>query len=97
MWWLYIPAQGKHIAMMHDEPDPYYLARMESYGIKNPAIPCWSLAALLNVLPNYRLQTQDDGTGILCSCNGKFNIITADNPVDVCYELILKLNKQNPL
>lgn len=56
-------------------------------------IPCWSLAALLSILPNYQMQTQDDGIGILCSCNGKFNIITADNPVDVCYELILKLNE----
>ncbi len=56
-------------------------------------IPCWSLAALLSVLPNYQLQTQDDGIGILCSCNGKFNIITADNPVDTCYEMILQLKK----
>lgn len=55
-------------------------------------IPCWSLAALLDILPNYQMQTQDDGIGILCSCNGKFNIITADNSVDVCYELILKLH-----
>ena len=55
--------------------------------------PCWSLAALLSILPNYQMQTQDDGIGILCSCNGKFNIITADNPIDVCYELILKLNE----
>lgn len=55
--------------------------------------PCWSLAALLDILPNYQMHTQDDGTGILCSYNGKFNIITADNPVDVCYELILKLHE----
>ncbi len=59
---------------------------------ENADIPCWSLAALLNILPNYQMQTQDDGIGILCSCNGKFNIITADNSVDVCYELILKLH-----
>ena len=51
MWWLYITAQGKHIATMYEEPDPHYLARMESYGIKNAAIPCWSLASLINVLP----------------------------------------------
>ena len=52
MWWLYITAQGKHIAMMHDEPDPHYIARMESYGIKNAAIRCWSLAALLDLIPS---------------------------------------------
>lgn len=51
MWWLYVTSQGKHIAMMYEEPDPHYLARMESYGIKNAAIPCWSLAALFQILP----------------------------------------------
>ena len=71
----------------------------ESYKIKDyngivawRVIPCWSLAALLDVLPNYQLQTQDDGIGILCSCKGNFNIVTADNPVDACYEMILKLH-----
>lgn len=60
-------------------------------------IPCWSLTALLSVLPNYQLQTQDDGIGILCSCNGKFNIMTANNPVDACYEMILNLHELNLL
>ena len=60
-------------------------------------IPCWSLASLLSVLPNYQLQTQDDGIGILCSCNEKFNIVTANNPVDACYEMIIKLNELNLL
>lgn len=59
----------------------------------NKNIPCWSLAALLAVLPNYQLQTQDNGIGVLCSCNGKFNIVTAHNPIDACYEMILKLNE----
>lgn len=59
--------------------------------------PCWSLAALLGVLPNYQMQTQDDGIGILCSCNGKFNIVTADNPVDACVAMIEKLHELNLL
>lgn len=57
----------------------------------------WSLAALLDVLPNYQLQTQDDGTGLLCSCNGRFNIVTADNPVDACVDMIEKLHELNLL
>jgi hypothetical protein len=60
-------------------------------------IPCWSLTSLLGVLPNYHLQTQDDGIGILCSCNGKFNIVTADNPVDACVGMVEKLNELNLL
>jgi len=71
---------------------PYPLA-WKNYTCKEYYIPCWSLAALLSVLPNYQLQTQDDGIGILCSCNGNFNIITADNPIDACYKLIIKLNE----
>ena len=65
--------------------------------LERGAIPCWSLAALLGVLPNYQLQTQDDGIGVLCSCNGKFNIVTADNPIDACYEMIIKLHELNLL
>lgn len=81
---------------------PHFVEEYQSMTDRNivfsdNVIPCWSLAALLNILPNYQLQTQDDGIGILCSCNGKFNIITADNPVDTCYELILKLHEKKLL
>ena len=111
MWWLYITAQGKHIAMMHEEPDPHYLARMESYGIKNAAIPCWSLTALLNVLP----VSCDDGQHCLSLINHNPNEKTewlcayeddkgnlmmecyADNQIDACVAMIEKLHKQNLL
>ena len=69
----------------------------EELPIDSCDIPCWSLAALLSVLPPYQLQTQDDGIGILCSCNGKFIIVTANNPVDACYEMILKLHELKKL
>ena len=65
--------------------------------IEKDSIPCWSLAALLGVLPNYQLQTQDDGIGVLCSCNGKFNIVTADSPVDACVEMVESLHDLNLL
>ena len=111
MWWLYITAQGKHIAMMHEEPDPHYLARMESYGIKNAAIPCWSLTALLNVLP----VSCDDGQHCLALINHNPNEKTewlcayeddkgnlmmecyADNQIDACVAMIEKLHEQNLL
>ena len=83
-----------------DDGETLYTAEYKSEVIIYEAddyINCWSLVALLNVLPNYQLQTQDDGIGILCSCNGKFNIVTADNPIDACYELIIKLHEQNLL
>lgn len=98
MWWLYVTAQGKHIAMMYEEPDPHYLARMESYGIKNAAIRCWSLAALLSVLPDYTLQTNMDGT-VFVVCESKKPMIsdTYDNPIDACVAMIEKLNELNLL
>jgi hypothetical protein len=102
MWWLYITAQGKYIAMMHDEPDPHYLVRMESYGIKDAAIRCWSLAALLGVLPYPSLHKTFSGwrcdsydkEGTMKTCRLGEN---ADNPVDACYEMIIRLNELNLL
>lgn len=113
MWWLYVTSQGKHIAMMYEEPDPHYIARMESYGIKDAAIRCWSLAVLLSVLPfhlivnnqryafsmhkglnkdgeTYMLEYNVFNTDV-CLCSTEYY----NNPVDACYEMILKLKELN--
>lgn len=59
-------------------------------------IPCWSLSALLSVLPDYTLQTNTDGT-VFVVCESKKPMISDayDNPVDACYTLILKLHEFN--
>jgi hypothetical protein len=61
-------------------------------------LPCWSLAALLGVLPDYTLQTNSDGT-VFVVCDSKKPMISDayDNPVDACYEMILKLHELNLL
>ncbi len=77
-------------------------------------LPCWSLAALLSVLPNdenistnlsngdYKISTLEY-TNIWFvdyedEINGLNNCVTsADNPVDACVEMILKLHGQNLL
>lgn len=61
-------------------------------------IPCWSLSALLCVLPDYTLQTNTDGT-VFVVCESKKPMISDayDNPVDACYTLILKLHELNLL
>ena len=75
-------------------------------------IPCWSLAALINIIP----QELFDGEYIINITEGIDNkwIITydhyenrnhsfyglsagADNLVDACYEMIIKLHEQNLL
>ena len=66
--------------------------------IRSANIPCWSLAVLLGVLPNYQLQTQDNGIGIMCSCKkGHMQTIEASNPIDACYEMVIKLHELNLL
>ena len=101
MWWLYVPAQGKHIAMMYEEPDPHYIARMENYyGIKDAAIRCWSLAALQDVI-----KIESNLHGFYSDCEKVYrmetlyagNSKTYDNPIDACVDLIKKLHEQNIL
>ena len=69
-------------------------------------IPCWSLAALLDVLPdevgdNYYL-TLDKEDKEYCCCyednnDNSFRHCFSDNPVDACYKMILKLHEQKLL
>ena len=76
---------------IHCEPSPF------GYEYN---IPCWSLAALLGVLPFPVLYMKMVAGMILwcCECHfietdEMFKIEHYDNPVDACYELILKLNE----
>ena len=64
-------------------------------------IPCWSLAALLEVLPcklqivlaiNDFKEDRKEKYVIGSVEHNKYDYY-ADNPVDACYELILKLNE----
>lgn len=63
------------------------------------AFPCWSLAALLAVLsfPVLRYDIEDGEGGWIVGCekNDKgYLSYYRDNPVDTCYEMILKLHEQ---
>lgn len=61
-------------------------------------IPCWSLYALLNVIPEEaRLIGSSKQSYWYCECvDSKCKSYlgdSADNPIDACYNLILKLDK----
>ena len=61
-------------------------------------IPCWSLAALMNVLDRGALFITPQGWA--CQSYINFKAITSsyyDNPVDSCYEMIIKLHEQKLL
>ena len=70
-------------------------------------IPCWSLAALLGVLPDfigdYGKCLYYDVGGYYCGymVDGDFMLTieetNADNQIDACYEMILKLHEQKLL
>ena len=62
--------------------------------IEKDAIPCWSLAALISVLPKgYSLGRRTNGKFYVCMTHIKHKISEFDNPVDACYEMILKLHE----
>ncbi|MEE3414830.1 MAG: hypothetical protein VZR53_05615 [Prevotella sp.] len=90
----------------------YY--RLETYpynkgGNKNHDIPCWSLAALLNVLPKIYYPVKDHKTDlILGKPKDKWCVLywdttgmqhgeetLGDNPVDACVDMIVKLKEKN--
>ena len=58
-------------------------------------VSAWSLAALLNVLPSSTLDSSDDHHYRL-HCMERFTE-WYDNPIDACYEMILKLKEKNML
>lgn len=64
-------------------------------------IRCWSLAALLGVLPegiikNYYVPNLQKENGKYSIAYGNDELLCiADNPVDACYELITLLHKEN--
>lgn len=65
---------------------------MWEHNAQKVKYPCWSLAALLGVLPDYTLQTNTDGT-VFVVCDSKKPMISDvySNPIDACVDMIEKL------
>ena len=74
-------------------------------GWKNNAhdeddVPCWSLAALLSIIPHSSLKKVLLGWQCISYDEDGHNCFLGeytDNPVDACYEMILKLKELNLL
>ncbi len=62
-------------------------------------LSCWSLASLLGIIPEPILTCIDKNNWNISTFeNNHFkDEVISSNPVDACYEMILKLNKQNLL
>ena len=78
----------------------YYIEAMDDgdFNKEEGHVRAWSLAALLGVLPNGIVMNKDSQNGMY-HFSSKYigTSVTADNPVDACYEMIIKLNELNLL
>ena len=78
------------------DANPYLIRKKMWQDYVVEVISCWSLAALLGVLPKIiNNETLFIETSAALWHVGYRNVYTAraDNPVDACYELILKLHE----
>lgn len=66
-------------------------------------VPCWSLAALLNIIPGGQVNRMANSDKWEASSwndsdfEPVYYVEDYDNPVDACYEMILKLHELNLL
>lgn len=70
--------------------------------IEVDAIPCWSLAALINILASNTKQVRIEGSSEHWFCEPLFadihkysGFMDADNLVDACFDMIIRLRKKN--
>lgn len=65
-------------------------------------LPCWSLAALIDLCPTINgkqpILTRGKLTSLwYCYYEDEIDTQTYDNPIDACYEMIIRLNELNLL
>ncbi len=95
-------ADGWWIALNWQETEYYIEVKQDGINKPKRYIPCWSLTALLKYISEIKPQVYtptlfpSEGKWILQFVEyGHGNICegTCDNPVDACYEIILKLHE----
>lgn len=71
---------------------PKYVGNIEEH-----LLPCWSLAALLSVLPKPDLVQNSEGTWLIRSWINTYpwSVGGYSNPIDACVAMIEKLHEQN--
>ena len=86
----YIEEDGDTIESGHRLTTPN-VCEFTTHKINKMTLPCWSLAALLGVLPN--------STDICKNIEGRYYVhgFFSDNPVDACVDAIKALHELNLL
>ena len=93
----YIEENGDTIGSGHRISIPS-VGNLAAHKVNKRILSCWSLSALIDVLPNGIVMNKDSQTGryhFSSTCIGTH--ITADNPIDACVAMILKLHELNLL
>ena len=82
-----------------------FRGKREPITLSEYCIPCWSLAALLDIIPKrikeynvLRIDINEKDTAIWydeigCGVNNELPDITKESVVDACYEMIIRLNE----
>jgi len=92
---LHNPTVGNPLKALEMYNKGYTILGSKPLSLDEYCIPCWSLTALLNVLPSSTLDSSDDHYCRL-HCMERFSE-WYDNPVDACYKMLLKLHELNLL
>lgn len=95
--WTIVSEDGEFIVSVSQQGETIEELQKE-YG--NQIIPCWSLAALLNIIPYPTLTQEENKQWVACSYppnhlgySSKFY----NNPIDACVAMIEKLHEQKLL
>ena len=91
-----------HYVLIDSDQETYSPGLGKYYGVL-PSILCWSLTGLLSVLPKgtdiIKEEADTENERYMCTVGIKDDIISTfgNNPVDACYEMIIKFNEQKLL
>lgn len=96
-----LPIESADMYYGYGKEKPEFLPISDA-DIKCLSLPCWSLSALLSVLPKPKVYYSTDRINRwYCECwdiGGNFiNSTKASNPIDACVDMIEKLHRLNLL
>ena len=86
-----------------DTKYPMVIREGQKHYLEEYGIPCWSVAALLSVLPNgtdiVKDEADTENEHYMCTVGIKDDIIPTfgKNPIDACVDMIEKLHELNLL
>lgn len=98
MWYSYY-GNSKYNPTIAYEGEQWFLCQIVNSWHTN--IPCWSFAALFDVLPEsanmVKEKSDSENEKYMCTVGVKDDIISTfgENPIDACVEMIIELHKLN--